>query len=144
LTPADSDALVDDIEACWRERGYGLWAVERLDSGAFVGYTGLWPAEFDAPFTPAVEVGWRLAVDHWGHGFATEAGRAALRYGCEVVGLREVVSFTAAANTRSVRVMQRLGMRRDVDGDFAHPAMPPGHPARLHVLYRLRCPGPSG
>jgi RimJ/RimL family protein N-acetyltransferase len=137
ITRADSDELVDRVQACWRDRGYGLWAVERRDSGCFVGYVGLWPATFDAHFTPAVEVGWRLAPQHWGHGFATEGGRAALRYGYDVLGLDEIVSFTADANVRSWRVMERLGMRRDTDGAFDHPAMPPGHPSRPHVLYRL-------
>jgi RimJ/RimL family protein N-acetyltransferase len=138
LTPPESDDLVERIRTCWRERGYGLWALERTDTGEFIGYTGLWPAEFDAPFTPAVEVGWRLAPEHWGHGFATEAGHEAVRYGFETVGLPEIVSFTATGNARSRRVMERLGLQRDPDGDFAHPAMPPGHAARSHVLYRLR------
>lgn len=133
----DSDDLVDRVQTCWRERGYGLWAAERRDTGGFIGYVGLWPAQFDAAFTPAVEVGWRLAPQHWGHGFATEGGREALRFGFEVVGLAEIVSFTAAANVRSCRVMERLGMRRDPEGDFDHPAVAPGHPARPHVLYRL-------
>ncbi len=86
LSPAESDDLVEHIRTCWRERGYGLWALERTDTGVFVGYAGLWPAEFEAPFTPAVEVGWRLAAGHWGHGFATEAGAEALRYGFETAG----------------------------------------------------------
>lgn len=137
ITPEDSEEMVDRIETCWQQRGYGLWAAERLDTGQFVGYVGLWPATFDAPFTPAVEVGWRLAPEHWGNGFATEGGRAALRYGFDDLGLGEIVSFTATANTRSVRVMDRLGMRRDPEGDFDHPVMPLGHPARPHVLYRL-------
>ncbi|MDQ4007011.1 MAG: GNAT family N-acetyltransferase [Actinomycetota bacterium] len=137
VTRDDSHDMVDRIEVCWRDLGYGLWAVERRDHGCFVGYVGLWPATFDAPFTPAVEVGWRLAGDHWGQGFATEGGRAALRYGFEVVGLAEIVSFTAVGNVRSWRVMERLGMQRDEAGDFEHPSVPVGHPARPHVLYRL-------
>ena len=137
MSRADSDGMVDRVETCWRERGYGLWAVERRDRGCFVGYVGLWPAVFDAHFTPAVEVGWRLAPAHWGRGFATEGGRTALGYGFESLGLDEIVSFTAVANVRSWRVMERLGMRRDHDGDFEHPVVPRGHPARPHVLYRL-------
>ena len=137
LTREDSDELVDRIRDCWSRRGYGLWAVERLDHGELIGYVGLWPAAFDARFTPAVEVGWRLAHAHWGNGFATEAGREALGYGFEVAGLTEIVSFTAIGNVRSWRVMERLGMRRDRHGDFEHPAVPTGHPARPHVLYRL-------
>lgn len=136
-----SDAFVDRIMARWAELRYGLWAAERLDSREFIGYVGLWPATFEAPFTPAVEVGWRLAAAHWGHGFATEGARQALRYGFDTVGLDEIVSFTAVGNVRSWRVMQRLGMVRDEAGDFEHPNIPPGHPVRPHVLYRLSAAG---
>lgn len=132
-----SDAFVDRIATRWAERGWGLWALERTDTGAFIGYTGLWPAEFEAPFTPAVEVGWRLAREHWGHGFVTEAAGAALRFGFEDAGLAEIVSFTSVGNERSWRVMERIGMLRDPDGDFEHPAVPAGSPVRPHVLYRL-------
>jgi RimJ/RimL family protein N-acetyltransferase len=137
VTPADSDDMVDRVDRCWRERGYGLWAVERRDSGAFIGYVGLWPATFDAPFTPAVEVGWRLANAHWGNGFATEGAVEALRFGFEVMDMPEIVSFTAAANRRSIRVMQRIGMHQDPTGDFDHPAFARDDPGRKHVLYRL-------
>lgn len=134
---ARSDAFVDRILRRWTERGWGLWALERTDTGEFIGYTGLWPAEFEAPFTPAVEVGWRLARAHWGQGFASEAAREALRFGFEDVGLAEIVSFTAVGNERSWRVMERIGLVRDPDGDFEHPAVPEGHPVRPHVFYRL-------
>lgn len=137
VTRADSDDMVDRVQDCWRRHGYGLWAAERRDSGAFIGYVGLWPAEFDAAFTPAVEVGWRLAYAHWGNGFATEGAAEALRLGFDTVGLSEIVSFTAAANLRSIRVMQRLGMHLDPAGDFDHPAFARDDPARRHVLYRL-------
>lgn len=134
---ARSDAFVDRVARRWDERGWGLWALERTDTGDFVGYTGLWPAEFEAPFTPAVEVGWRLARTHWGHGFASEAAREALRFGFEDAGLDEVVSFTAVGNERSRRVMERIGLVRDPDGDFEHPSVPEGSPIRPHVFYRL-------
>ena len=137
VTRDDSDDMVDRIDRCWRETGYGLWAAEHSDSGAFIGFVGLWPATFDAPFTPAVEVGWRLAHAHWGNGFATEGAVEALRFGFKVMHMPEVVSFTATANERSRKVMQRLGMRQDVDGDFEHPAFDLGDPTRMHVLYRL-------
>ena len=137
LDRARSDAFVDRIATCWAERGYGLWALERTDTGEFIGYTGLWPALFDAPFTPAVEVGWRLAAAYWGRGFATEAARAAVAYGFETVRLPEIVSFTSEVNARSWRVMERLGMLRDTAGDFDHPLVPVGHPARRHRLYRF-------
>jgi RimJ/RimL family protein N-acetyltransferase len=136
LTREESDAFVDRMERCWQDLGYGLWAVERTDLGRFIGYVGLWPATFEAAFTPAVEVGWRLAAEHWGHGFATEAAHRALRFGFQVVGLAKIVSFTAVGNVRSWRVMERLGMQQDPDG-FDHPLVPEGHPLRRHVLYRI-------
>ena len=102
------------------------------------GYIGLWPATFAAHFTPAVEVGWRLAADQWGRGYATEGARAALDYGFNSIGLEEIVSFTSAISVRSWRVMERLVMRRDVGGDFEHPNVPEGHPLRPHVLYRIK------
>ena len=129
--------FVERIRERWRELGYGLWAVERKDSGRFIGYVGLWPATFPARFTPAVEVGWRLAADQWGRGYATEGARAALDYGFETLGLDEIVSFTSILNLRSIRVMERLGMRRDARGDFEHPNVPDG-PLRAHVLYRIK------
>ena len=137
MSARSSGAFVDRIQACWAGRGYGLWALEHLDTGRFLGYVGLWPAEFDAPFTPAVEVGWRLAADAWGNGFATEGARAAVGYGFDALRLDEVVSLTAVGNLRSRRVMERLGMWRDEAADFEHPLVPVGHPARPHVLYRL-------
>jgi len=126
------------IRQRWSELGYSLWAVERLDRGHFIGYVGLWPAIFPAHFTPAVEVGWRLAADQWGQGFASEGGRAALQYAFASLGFEEIVSFTSAINMRSWRVMERLGMVRDVRGGFDHPGVPEGHPTRPHVLYRIR------
>jgi RimJ/RimL family protein N-acetyltransferase len=130
LTREQSDALVDRIEAHFDEHGYGLWAVEA--DGAFVGFTGLVWQTYDASFTPALEVGWRLARHAWGHGWATEAATAALARGLEEVG--SVVSTTALTNVRSQRVMQRLGMRRELE--FDHPRVPEGHPVRPHVLCR--------
>ncbi len=137
LTAAESDAFVDRIEAAFDDRGFGLWAVELIDSGGFAGYVGLWPAEFEAHFTPAVEVGWRLAHRFWGHGYATEGARAAALDGFDRVGLDEIVSFTATVNVRSRRVMEKIGMRHDPGDDFEHPALSAGHPLRPHVLYRL-------
>lgn len=137
LARRESDDLVDRIEAGWAEYGYGLWAVGVPGVAPFVGFVGLSRAVFEASFTPAVEVGWRLAADAWGHGYATEAGRAALRLGFEDHGLTEIVSFTAVANRRSRRVMERLGLRHDPADDFEHPSLPDGSPLRRHVLYRL-------
>lgn len=140
LTRAESDAMVERIEQGFNAHGFGLWALERLDTADFVGFTGLSVPRFTAPFTPAVEIGWRLARSAWGHGFATEAARAALDDGFARVGLAHIVSFTAVINTRSRAVMDRLGMTHDPADDFDHPNLPEGHPLRRHVLYRLAAP----
>ena len=138
LTREQSDAMLDRMDAALEAQGWGLWALERLDTGELVGFTGLAVPTHDLPFQPCVEVGWRLARSAWGRGFATEAAREALRVGFDEVGLAEVVSMTSVPNTPSRAVMERLGMTRDPADDFEHPAVPPGHPLRPHVLYRLR------
>lgn len=137
LTRAESDAMVDSIEAKFDDQGYGLWAVEVVDGPAFIGFVGLNPAGFEAHFTPAVEVGWRLGREGWGQGYATEAARAAIDDGFTRVGLEEIVSFTTPRHTRSRAVMERLGMTRDPADDFGHPRFPTGHRVHAHVLYRL-------
>lgn len=137
LSRATSDMLVEATMDGWAANGFGLWVVERLDDGAFLGFTGLARPSFEAHFMPAVEVGWRLARNAWGHGYATEAARAALAFGFDTVRLQEIVSFTVPANLRSRAVMERIGMRHDPADDFDHPKLPPGHPLRRHVLYRL-------
>jgi ribosomal-protein-alanine N-acetyltransferase len=98
---------------------------------------GLQVPRFEAAFTPCVEIGWRLAAEQWGRGYASEAARAALVFGFERLGLEQIVSFTTTTNTRSSRVMENIGMRRDPREDFDHPAMPAGHRLRQHVLYRI-------
>jgi ribosomal-protein-alanine N-acetyltransferase len=133
---AKSDESFDRISSTLAERGWGLWAVD-LD-GTFVGFTGLSVPSFEAHFTPAVEIGWRLATHAWGRGYATEAARAALAHAFEQVGLDELVSMTAVDNTPSRRVMERIGMTRDPADDFDHPSLEEGSPLRRHVLYRLR------
>jgi RimJ/RimL family protein N-acetyltransferase len=122
------------------ETGYGFLPVEVVGGAAFVGMVGLVVPRFQAHFTPAVEIGWRLAAAHWGRGYATEAARAVLAYGFEQLALPEIVSFTTVANVRSRRVMEKLGMRRAEEDDFLHPTLPDGHPLKPHVLYRLRRP----
>jgi RimJ/RimL family protein N-acetyltransferase len=136
-----SDLLAGRIESGFDERGFGLWAVEVPDEAPFIGFVGLDRAVFPAPFTPAVEVGWRLARAYWGRGYATEGARAALAFGFDRLGLAEIVSLTTHGNTRSRAVMERLGMTRNPDDDFDHPSLPEGHPLRRHVLYRLRRQG---
>lgn len=140
LTEDESDAMVDRIRARFAELGYGLWAVELRATGEFIGFTGLALQTFPAPFTPAVEIGWRFARSAWGHGYATEAARAAMADGWDRVGLDEIVSMTTVGNLRSRAVMERLGMTRDPADDFEHPNVPEGHPIRPHVLYRATHP----
>jgi RimJ/RimL family protein N-acetyltransferase len=144
LSRVESDAMVDRIEKHFSKHGYGLWAIEVPGVAPFIGFAGLAGAEFSAPFTPCVEVGWRLAFEHWGHGYATEAARLALGYGFGTLALPEVVSFTSVTNHRSRAVMERLGMRRDPTEDFDYPSFPDGHPLRRHVLHRLGSDSYSG
>jgi ribosomal-protein-alanine N-acetyltransferase len=137
LTRSQSDEMIERIEASFDNEGLGLWAVEVMETGAFIGFTGLWTIPFDAHFTPATEVGWRLGRASWGHGYAPEAAAAALTDGFERVGLAEIVSMTTHGNLKSQRVMQKLGMVRDPADDFDHPNIAEGHPLRRHVLYRI-------
>jgi ribosomal-protein-alanine N-acetyltransferase len=136
-SPAESAEGLARIRAHFAAHGFGLWAVSVIGGAAFAGMIGLAVPSFQARFTPCVEVGWRLPVEHWGHGYATEGARAALAFGFERLGLPEIVSFTTVHNVRSRQVMERLGMHRTPDDDFPHPNLPDGHPLRPHVLYRL-------
>lgn len=135
---AKSDEWVAWARGCWRDNGYGMWVIEVPGEAAFAGVVGLNRISWDAHFTPAVEVAWRLIRRFWGRGIAFDAARAALDDGFTRVGLTEVVAITTPPNRRSWRLMERLGMVRDLAGDFDHPRVPEGHPLRRHVLYRLR------
>ena len=137
LTREESDALADRIDAHFARRGFGAWAVEIPEVAPFAGFIGLAVPDFDAPFMPSVEIGWRLAAEYWGNGYATEGARAALAFGFDTLGLAEIVSFTTPDNLQSRRVMERIGMMRDPADDFDHPNLPAGHPLRRHVLYRI-------
>jgi len=139
LDRQESDALATRIREQFALRGFGLWAVEVPEVASFIGFVGLSVPRFSAAFTPCVEVGWRLARPHWGRGYATEAARASVAFGFDRVGLEEIVSFTVPANSRSIAVMERLGMTHDPADDFDHPSLPAGHPLGRHVLYRLTC-----
>ncbi|WP_354682342.1 GNAT family N-acetyltransferase [Cupriavidus necator] len=136
LSRAESDAMANRCRGLIAAKGWGLWVVERKAGGAFLGFVGLHEPAWALPFTPCVEIGWRLARHAWGSGYATEAARGALAWGFERLGLAEIVSFTTLANRRSRAVMERLGMRED-ELVFEHPALAEGHPLRPHCLYRL-------
>jgi RimJ/RimL family protein N-acetyltransferase len=133
--------MVERIEDHFRSKGFGLYAAEVRGDGRFIGYVGLHTPTCDAHFTPCVEIGWRLASDVWGKGLATEGARAVVGYAFRDLRLDEIVSFTVAANQRSTRVMQKIGMTRNAADDFEHPNLPIGHALRRHVLYRLANPG---
>lgn len=132
----DSHAAIDRWNSELAVQGWSNWAVERLDTGAFIGFVGLSVPKRVLPFSPCVEIGWRLAHAHWGQGFASEAARRALQHGFAAVGLAEVVSFTTLENRRSRAVMEAIGMH-NADEDFEHPGIPEGHPMRPHCLYRI-------
>jgi RimJ/RimL family protein N-acetyltransferase len=139
-SPDQTDGFLARARAAIAERGFGIFAVEEKQSARLIGFAGLAPVGFTAHFTPAIHVSWRLARTAWGSGYATEAAAAAVADGFDNRGIGEIVAFTPEWNTRSRRVMEKLGMRRDPDGDFTHPSVPAGHKLSRHVLYRLGRP----
>jgi len=137
LTPQESDALIDRIEQHFDRRDFGLFAAELIEQKTFIGYIGLNIPSFAAPFVPTAEIGWRLALDRWGQGLATEGARAVVIYAFETLRLPSLVAFTVPQNDRSIHVMEKLGMVHDPGADFDHPRLPEGHALRRHVLYRM-------
>jgi len=137
LTPEETDKGIARIEQHFDRYSFGLYAAELIEAETFIGFIGLNVPTFEAPFMPAVEIGWRLAYDCWGQGLATEGARAVVHRAFERLGLASLVSFTTTANLRSRRVMEKIGMVHDPTGDFDHPRLPEDHPLRRHVLYRL-------
>jgi len=135
LTRGESNTMADRCQSLIEERGWGFWAVEYKSTREFIGFVGLHTPSAELPFSPCVEVGWRLAFQHWGKGFATEAASEAVRVGFQLLHLREIVSFTTLGNRRSRAVMERLGMRES--GTFEHPHVPESTGLRQHCLYRL-------
>jgi RimJ/RimL family protein N-acetyltransferase len=117
--------------------GFCFWAAETRATQEFIGFIGLNVPGIQAPFTPCVEIGWRLAYEYWGQGFAPEGAIGCLKYGFEKLKLKEIVAFTPKDNLRSRRVMEKIGMTYDLKGDFDHPKITEGHPLRRHVLYRV-------
>lgn len=136
LTREESEVWARRCQTLISERGWGLWALESKNSGKFLGVVGLHAVDPKFPFAPGVEVGWRLAREEWGKGYASEAARAALDFAFGTLGLDEVCSFTTVSNRRSQAVMKRLGMV-DTGRNFDHFKVPAGHPLREHVLYRI-------
>lgn len=128
------------MRAALDQRGWGAWVLEVPGELPFAGFVGLIVPAWSAHFTPAVEIGWRLPQAAWGRGYASEAAAAAAAFALQQLQLPELVAITVPGNLPSRRVMARIGMVHDVEGDFDHPRIDAGHPLRRHVLYRLRRP----
>jgi len=127
--------FVGRIRARFEKSGYGLYAAELKADSSFIGFIGFSVPSFESFFTPCVEIGWRLRREVWGRGLAPEGAGACLKYGFEELGFDSVCSFTSAANLKSIRVMEKIGLVKE--GEFDHPAIAPGSPLRRHVLYRI-------
>lgn len=138
MSPEDSERSYKTFMRHFEKYGWGFWAAHLKQANEFIGLIGIANIDFTAPFTPAVEIGWRLSFEHWGKGYASEGALASLKFGFETLNLDEIVSFTAEQNIRSQAVMERIGMHRDPKDDFDHPRLSAGHRLRRHVLYRLK------
>lgn len=138
LTMEQVNDFIPAVNSHGDKHGYTLWAACLKKTGELMGFIGLNYTDWESHFTPAVEVGWRLGSQYWGKGFATEGAKASLEYGFKQCGLKEIISFTVPANIRSIRVMEKIGLKRDLNGDFTHPKLAADHPLSQHVLYRLR------
>ena len=137
LSTEQTITMVQKIEEEFENKSFGLWAAELKSTGKFIGFVGLHEPKFEAHFMPCVEIGWRLAREYWGKGLALEAAKEVIKDGFARLDLAEIVSFTASINTRSIRVMERLGMKKNPQDDFLHPSITDGHILSPHVLYRL-------
>ena len=137
ITREQVETFIAKANQSQTNRGYALWAAELKATGDMMGFIGLQYTDWKAHFTPAVEIGWRLGSQYWGNGYATEGAKAALDFGFNQIGLSEIVSLTVPGNKRSIRVMEKIGMTRDFDGDFAYPLIAADHPLSRHVLYRI-------
>ncbi len=136
LTPEQTDASFRKMRKHYDDHGMTFFAVDLLETGAFIGFIGLVKTLFESHFTPCVEIGWRLMKEYWGKGLATEGAAACIDFAFNELGLEEIYSFTPLTNLPSERVMQKIGMKRV--GTFSHP-MIPDHPLEQHLLYRIEC-----
>ena len=134
-TAEETLAQIGRIKQQFTDFGYGFYAIERIDNGQFVGFTGFAHPRFESHFTPCVEIGWRLSKANWGHGFATEAALACIHHGFKHLGFKEILSWTATINKPSIHVMEKAGLKKT--GEFEHPLIPEGHILKTHVLYKI-------
>lgn len=133
-----SNKLMDRFQAHFDQHGYGIYALERKEDGEFVGCTGLHNVEFEAAFTPAVELAWRLDYEYWGQGYGSEAGKAVINHAFKKLKLKRLVAFTVHDNERTTHLMEKLGMKKVEGGDFDYPTLPKGHPLGRFVLYEIK------
>ncbi|VEG90907.1 GNAT family N-acetyltransferase [Legionella spiritensis] len=136
-SPEETRAAIQRFNRHFHEKGYSLYAVELKETREMIGFLGLMTPSFEAHFTPATEIGWRLSAKHWNRGYATEGAKAVLHYAFTGLGFADIVSFTVVDNKASRRVMEKIGLRHNAEDDFNHPKLAPGDPLRPHVLYRL-------
>lgn len=140
MTMEQVQSFIVHMQQQWEAYHYTLWAVEEKSSGQLIGFIGLSSLDLSPLFPPCVEIGWRLDADFWGKGYATEGAKAALAYGFEQCELDEITAITVPANVRSIRVMEKIGLQRDKNSDFAHPRLPANHKLSRHVFYRMQNP----
>lgn len=138
LSLEETTSVFNIFNERFRRDGFSFMATELRSTGEFIGFVGLNKPAFEAPFMPAVEIGWRIAASHWNKGYATEGARGALKFGFSELGLKEIVSFTAEINVRSIRIMEKINMIQDLKGTFMHPLVSEDSPLKKHVLYRIR------
>ena len=138
LSEKESNSLAEKIQHELQEKNYGLWAVEVIDGPSFIGFVGLHYQDFTAPFTPCIEIGWRLGYEYQGKGYAFEAAKKVIQYAFNTLKLKEIVSFTTPNNKRSWGLMEKLGMNHNPADDFHHTKLPKDHPLGFHILYRLK------
>jgi RimJ/RimL family protein N-acetyltransferase len=138
MSLSETESMIKVIHQRQLEHGFCLFATELKTTGDFIGFIGLNIPNYQTPFSPFVEIGWRLAAKFWNQGYATEGALATLKYGFQTLNLKEIVSFTATTNLTSQRVMEKIGMTRDLDGDFEHPSLDKNHRLARHVLYRVQ------
>lgn len=137
LSLEETQTLITNLQDRFIKNGFSFFATELKATKEFIGFIGLNIPGYVTPFTPCVEIGWRIDTEFWNKGYATEGALACLNYGFETLGLKEIVSFTATTNKPSEKVMQKIGMTRDLAGDFDHPSLDPDHPLSRHILYRI-------
>jgi RimJ/RimL family protein N-acetyltransferase len=137
LAYSETEAMLERLKQKFASDGFSFMAAELKETNEFIGFIGLNKPMFEAPFMPAIEIGWRIGSRYWNKGYATEGAKAALEYGFQTLALKEIVSFTAEINIKSRRIMEKIGMHQDHAGTFDHPVLSDDHPLKKHVLYRI-------